>query len=137
MRLTYHLYLLLLLLFLTSCATTPLPEATTKTFPSWNTRKATLSHLTNWNLKAAIAMKTPKESGSANLAWEQRAKNYTLSMWGPLGSNAMTLKGSPGKVSLSTANGQTFEATSPEALLAKQFGWHLPVSHLYYWIRGL
>ena len=35
------------------------------------------------------------------------------------------------------ADGKKVNAASPEALLSQQTGYRLPVSNLYYWIRGL
>jgi len=49
----------------------------------------------------------------------------------------MKLDGRPGKVSLVTSEGKTFSASSPEQLLAQQWGFNIPVSYLNYWIRGL
>jgi outer membrane lipoprotein LolB len=56
---------------------------------------------------------------------------------GPIGVGALNLYGRPGKVILQTSNGRTYVDKSPEHLLAKGWGYNVPVSHLKYWIRGL
>jgi outer membrane lipoprotein LolB len=71
------------------------------------------------------------------LQWHQTHRNYTIGLIGPIGSNAIQLTGSPGSVLLETSDGKKFKSTSPETLLEQQLGWRLPVSSLYYWVRGL
>ena len=38
---------------------------------------------------------------------------------------------------LQTSDGKRYNAASPEQLLAEQWGFHLPVSNMKYWVRGL
>jgi outer membrane lipoprotein LolB len=104
---------------------------------AWNDRVQMLSQIKNWDLKALIAIRNTKDNQSATLNWQQTKQNYEISLFGPLGSNAVTLTGQPGKVILATADGKKIVAANPESLLATQTGWQLPVSNLYYWIRGL
>jgi outer membrane lipoprotein LolB len=49
----------------------------------------------------------------------------------------MKLAGRPGNVTLQTSDGKTYNAKSPEQLLASQWRFHLPVSNMKYWIRGI
>jgi outer membrane lipoprotein LolB len=138
--------LLILLLFsleqLTSCATVtskqPLPKAQTD-IPTWGNRVEVLSNIEDWDLNALIAIRAnaTRDAGSANMSWKQSKQDYSILLMGPLGSNAVKLTGKPGRVSLETADGKIYHAATPEALLFQQSGWNLPVSNLYYWIRGL
>jgi outer membrane lipoprotein LolB len=127
---------LIFFLFLTSCATLPPPSSEPLKL-SWEERKQALQKIDTWKLRGAIAIHTPGESGSASLNWQQKAQTYTISLFGPLGTNAVQINGQPGLVTLRNSQGQEFQATSPEQLLYNQLGWRLPVSHLYYWTRGL
>jgi outer membrane lipoprotein LolB len=77
------------------------------------------------------------EGGTANLKWQQHQQDYSLLLYGPLGADAVKVSGQPGHVTLETADGKKFNASTPELLLAQQTGWQLPVSNLHYWIRGL
>lgn len=106
---------------------------------SWDHRVQALSSLQSWNLDALIAMRNEAshDGGSANMKWQQSKSNYHILLFGPMGSNAVTLAGGPGHVALETANGQRFTDSSPEALLAKQTGFQVPVSNLFYWVRGI
>lgn len=136
--------LILLSLMLLSCATVstqkppPAQKAQTDT-PTWGNRVQALSNIVDWDLNALIAIRAnaTREAGSANMSWKQSKQDYNILLYGPLGSNAVKLTGGQGQVTLETADGKKLTAKTPEALLQQQSGWDLPVSNLYYWIRGL
>lgn len=135
-----YLILILTCLWLTSCATVqPAPKLAQNESMDWGQRVHTLNDVQKWNLHAQIALRQlhTSQAWSANLQWSQQKQNYHIALFGPLGTNSYELNGRPGNVELSMADGKHFTATSPETLLAKQTGWSLPVSNLYYWIRGL
>lgn len=128
-----------LLLGLSGCSSTTAPKVATAqpTAPSWPLRKARLQELKNWQIKGKVAIHSQNDSGSVSLAWTQHHQSYTLSLFGPLGSNAVQIEGKPGLVTLQTADGKHFSAQNPEQLLHEQTGWDLPISSLIYWARGL
>lgn len=131
-----QLILLISTLILVSCATLPAPEAPQNKTVAWDNRAQTLSSIQNWNLQGQIAIRNSKDAMTASLQWEQQPQRYKLSLLGPLGSGGMQLTGKPGFVQLKDSKGQLVTAPTPESLLAKQ-GWRVPVSNLFYWIRGL
>lgn len=113
------------------------PENTSLT---WGQRVGVLSGVQQWDMDALIAIRNYSKngSGSANLKWQQQSpQRYSMLFYGPMGSGSQKLIGRPGKVTLESADGKIFTASSPEALLAEQTGWRLPVSSLYYWVRGM
>ena len=129
--------ILLNCLWLVSCATAPSAIAPQNQNLQWNDRVQTLSNMQDWDLNALIAIRSRADGDSATLHWQQKKQDYTLTLFGPLGTNSYTLHGVPGKVTLQNPKGQTFSASTPELLVAQQTGWQLPVSYLRYWIRGL
>lgn len=133
------IWIVLLALSLTSCSTINPPAATPPAAPTatWADRQTTLNHIQSWHLNGKIALQTAKDSGSASVDWSQRQSSYSISMSGPLGASAMKLAGQPGRVTLQTSDGKSYTAASAEQLLAKQWGYNLPVSNMKYWIRGL
>jgi outer membrane lipoprotein LolB len=140
----FLIFLLFLSIELTSCATVSSkqslsPAVVTTEVPTWGNRVQVLSNIQDWDLNALIAIRAnaSHQAGSANMKWKQTKKEYDILLFGPLGADAVKLAGKPGQVSLETADGKKFSATTPEALLLQQSGWHLPVSNLFYWIRGL
>jgi outer membrane lipoprotein LolB len=135
-----RLVCILFALFLSACTTITntapsVHSATTAPLQPFDIQA--VKSLTDWQLKGKIAVQTTGESGSAMAMWTQHQKNYTLSLSSPLGTPALQLVGRPGRVVLTTSDGKQFTAPTPEELLAKGWGWNLPVSYLQYWIRGL
>ncbi len=120
---------------LSSCTTVAPTSAPTQ--DTWQTRKAQLERIQNWQLTGKVAVQTAQDSGSATIDWQENHGSYNVSLYGPLGSGAIKLNGRPGRATLTTQNGKTFTANSPEVLLAKNWGFNLPVSYLRYWVRGL
>lgn len=105
--------------------------------PDWQTRAKALANLQSWQLSGKIAVQTQQDAGSASIDWVQRNRQYTVSLMGPLGAHSLKLTGKPGKVMLEMSDGTRATASNPEELLAREWGFHLPVSYLNYWIRGL
>lgn len=99
-------------------------------------RQAQLSDLQNWTASGNIAVRTEQKGWNASFNWQQRGQNYNLIMFGPLGINRVQLAGGPQGVTLQTGD-QTYTAGDADQLLQQQLGWNIPVSNLYYWMRGL
>lgn len=129
---------LLVATLMTACTSlTPSSPEGTPTQTSWNNRESALTRLTRWQLNGKIAVQTAQDSGSATIDWTQNQQQFQISLMGPLGSNGLKLSGHPGNVTMQTADGKQISAKNAEQLLAEQWGWRLPVSHLKYWVRGL
>lgn len=137
--------------FLTStivgCKTATSPTATTTasaadtTTPSSNVseqdRQTSLASINSWRINGKIAVYGARDSGSASVNWVQNRGHYSISLLGPLGSHGLKLTGDPGHVNLQTSDGKSYQAANPEQLLAQRWGFHLPVSNMRYWVRGL
>jgi outer membrane lipoprotein LolB len=103
----------------------------------WQAHKAKVAALDGWQISGKVGIRAPKDSGSGTLFWLQRQDYYDIRLSGPLGRGAARLTGREGDVLLEVANQGRYQAESPEALLEEQLGWRLPVSHLFWWVRGL
>jgi outer membrane lipoprotein LolB len=108
----------------------------------WQSHKDQVSRLNGWEISGKIGLRTQRhdgkiESASATLFWLQRQDYFDIRLAGPMGGGAARLTGRPGKVSLEAANQGSFQAESAEALLQQQLGWNLPISHLFWWVRGV
>lgn len=134
MSIVKPLFFFAALFLLSSCAHTP------KYFPStlsWQQRQQQLSALINWQFRGDMILKVPKHKWRANVYWQQQADVYRIKLFGPFGFGAVNIDGRSGQVSLKDSNGHVFSANSPELLMQRQCGWSLPISSLYYWVRGL
>ncbi|TDO12506.1 MULTISPECIES: lipoprotein insertase outer membrane protein LolB [Halomonas] len=131
------LALLLALAWLAGCAGQPLTtKGEQRVAGQWAAQAERIAELDTWVLVGKAGLRTPEQATSANLDWSQHPFYYRLLISGPFGSGRSTLEGREGRFSLTTAEGR-FEAATPEALMAQQLGWSLPVSALSDWIRGL
>ncbi len=134
---------IILTTLLTGCASfngpiSPLsPPKTINHYLPWEKRKAQLNNLENWQARGNLAAHTTDKQGiNASFSWQQNCHAYQLIFFGPLGSQSAVLTGNPERVCLTTHR-QTYTAQNPEDLLAEQLDLRLPVSQLYYWLRGL
>jgi len=134
----------LIVLGLFGCATVPPAPPTLSTesiAPEKESTQAqsTPTTLQHWKLNAQVAVRdtAANKSETANLVWQQNQLQYTLSLFGPMGTHSVKLTGKPGSVVLEKSTGEKIQAHSPEMILKEQTGYQLPVSNLYYWARGL
>jgi outer membrane lipoprotein LolB len=95
------------------------------------------NHLTSWQLTGAIAAKQRQKGWSASLTWEQfNSSHYRLSLFGPMGGNAVTIEKNGALVTYQ--EGQHIEKSKHiETLVYQKTGQKLPLSHLFYWVRGI
>ncbi len=132
---------LILTFFLSGC-TSFLPQSTISSpkpvnhYLSWTQRKTQLNALQNWQANGNIAIHSPNKGVNAAFSWQQIKTNYDLRLFGPFGTQSILLSGNPQQVTL-LAHNQTYTTQNAERLLSQQLGLHLPVSELYYWLRGL
>lgn len=136
-RLTILTPILVISMILSSCSYLPSMIAPDNQRMTWRQRQSQIKRFTSWHAKGAIAVKQGKKGFTARMQWQQSApKVYLLSLYGPLGSGHVTLKGGPGGVTM-TDNKTKKTAKDGEALLRQQTGYTVPVNNFYYWVRGL
>jgi outer membrane lipoprotein LolB len=104
---------------------------------SWQDRQQQLRKLHDWQINGYMYIQAPQRNFAAFLNWEQQQNNYTIYISGPLGIGSVKIYGKPGIFTLQTADGKKFTAITPEQLVKQQLGWELPISNMYYWIRGI
>ncbi len=121
---------------LSACTpSTHISEESLKTSPS--TIRHNTAHLTHWELSGAIAAKQHQKAWSASMTWEQEsAGHYRISLFGPMGGNAVTIEKNGHQVTYQE-NGHTQKASDINDFIRQKTGQSLPVTHLFYWIRGL
>lgn len=121
---------------LTSCATMPADSSGATHKLSWSARKHQLTTITHWQITGAAAIKLPQHGLTASMVWQQKNDDYHIQLFGPFGIGRTIINRHNSIVTLST-NGRLYTAKSPEALMQNTLGWQLPVSNLFYWVRGL
>ena len=136
MMVKYVIYSLLTL-FLCACSTMQAREAAQNEPMTWKQRSAQLNSISSWQIQGAMALRTREKSSSSSLTWKQSASDYQIHLFGPMGVGHIDITGNKTQVTLRTASHKKYTANTPEELMQTQLGWHLPVTHLKYWIRGL
>lgn len=140
MKATYQLVIIVLMaLSLAACSTTPKLQTTKKdnASVSWSEHKDYLAKQNTYKASGKIAIKQDGKRNSASLQWQQQNDRYHIFITGPLGSSAITITGSPGRVEMDISGEGRFFASSPEALMQQRLGWSLPISDLSYWAKGI
>lgn len=95
------------------------------------------SKISSWELSGAMAARTKNKGWSASLNWIQRGPSqYQIRLSGPIGSGTMIISRQGGSVTLRDGP-KTVSSSNGESLLRQQTGISLPVSNLYYWVRGI
>lgn len=133
-----YLLPLLLLTLLAGCATLPkLPRPSTEYTITKAERYQQLSQIISWTIRGGIAIRYAEQSNIASLIWQQQLNIYNISLFGPFNLGAVRISNITGIVALTRANGKTYSALTPETLMQQQLGWQVPISNLYYWVRGI
>jgi outer membrane lipoprotein LolB len=124
--------------FLTACAPPkPAAELPTNEVMPLVERKAKTNTVSVFTISGAMAAKNKNKGWSASLNWAQQGVNsYQIRLMGPLGGGTV-LVNKKGSVVTYKEGGKTFTSSNADELLQKHTGIRLPVSNLYYWVRGL
>ncbi len=128
-----------LLLLLVGCANVPFPpEPVDSPEQSWETRQKQLGELKNWQLSGrVIVSNNENDAWRLDVIWQQQQDNYQIQISGPLGMGKVRLHGSDDGVFFYDSDGRAYYAQEPEQLLLEHTGVFMPVTSLYYWVRGL
>lgn len=138
MKHSLNLFIVLLILFLNSCAQRP---QKVPSLPVINQNllqhQKQVQAVGAWQATGKLGIKTSTDGGSATLRWHQHNARYHISLNGPLGQGNMSIEGEPGRVMFNGGSNPPQSAKTAEELMLKNTGWNLPVTQLAYWVRGL
>ena len=94
-----------------------------------------LATLEAWSIDGRISVRLGEEAWHATILWQQIDQAYHIRMFGPFGSGAIQLDGSPHSVVL-VQDGQALHSQDPEQLFYERVGWRVPLNGLRYWAVG-
>jgi outer membrane lipoprotein LolB len=117
---------------LSACATAPIQSPAT----AFKQHQQDLLAIDAWQVEGKIGLRENGRGSSAAVSWQQQQDHYSLRLSGPLGIGTVLVDGSDAGVEVHSKDG-VFAAATPEALLAELTGWHIPITALRYWARGL
>ena len=132
------LFLLILLVWLQGCSVAPISDNGRGT-QLWPVRQQALEQIRTWHLSGRVAVSAEEEAFTATLVWKQGdAGVYELRLIAPFSQGTVRLDGDASGVVMRTSeSGAALYAPDAESILFQQFGWHVPVDALRYWVRGI
>ena len=138
MRKFHTILLAILALLLAGCATQMEPPFDHPVYQKkpWKLRKLKLNNEVCWNINGVVSITSGGNTQMGSFSWKQFQDRYAISISGPLNIGAISIQGMPGRVTLNRPTG-SYSAPNAETLMQQQLGWYLPVTNLYYWVRGL
>lgn len=89
-----------------------------------------------WHFTGKLAVRTPQQSESAQVLWQQDGNSYDIRLAGPAGLKATHIYGKPGDANFEQGD-HLANADSVEALSEQLVGWPLPAAELTWWLRGI
>lgn len=114
----------------------PIPKAP-ELLTEWDDYQHILGNIDQWQVQGKLGLRLPNNSGSVYFNWKQHPESFAIHLSGPLGQGTTWIRGNDRQVSLEQPNQPTLRAKTPEELMQKGLGWWLPISQLYYWVRGI
>ena len=124
-----------ILLLVGGCATGPRPQP----IEGESARRDALQALASWTLRGRVAVAAGSDGFSGGLQWQQRGPNAEVSLYGPLGGEALRIKVDGADYAVETPDGASYDGESAERLLAERVGAGrpLPVQDMRFWLIGV
>jgi outer membrane lipoprotein LolB len=118
---------------LSGCATRP--SDVSQSQRSAQIAQQQLNQLQQWSVSGKLAIITPTERKSAYLSWQQQNDSVTMTLTTIVGTTIAKLH-YDGNIATLTADDQTWQDSSPSALIYRVTGWDVPVESLSHWMKG-
>lgn len=128
---------IILALLLSGCSGLTPQQQQPITERPWSEHYQALLAADSWQLSGKIGIRSPQESHSANLFWQQLQQHYLIELSGPLGQGGARIEGNTDGISIDIAGEEPLWAATPEALMEQTLGWQFPVQDIRYWVRGI
>jgi outer membrane lipoprotein LolB len=84
-----------------------------------------------------LAVREADQNLAGSVHWRHDAESDEILLSTPLGQGVAQIVNDANGATLTTNDGKIYRAADAEQLTAKITGWHIPVSGLTFWLRGL
>lgn len=130
------LALLAIFLLASACSSTKNLPGQIEVLPQQQ-RQQQLAELNNFTVQAAVGIKSPAETVSGNLRWQQQnASAYQARLANMLGISLFELTANAELTEL-LVRGERYQAADASNLLWQLAGWSIPLHDMALWLRGL
>ena len=134
MSLSRCLLLATFVVLLNACVSQPRPSP----IENWDSYQARLStQLNAWKIEGKLGVRSPDDSSSIYLDWQQTPDSYAIRLSGPFAQGTTWIRGNADAVQLEQVGTAPLSAATPEALIYERLGWEIPIQDLVYWVRGI
>ncbi len=132
-RLLAGLFLLLLSLLLSSCAS--LTQDSSSLYSDDYAR--ILLQLEQWSLRGRLNIRSNNQSDTININWQQQTTDFDINLSGTLGMGAVRINSNSSGVIIEKAGEDPIIASSLQEISSDLLGYAFPANSLPYWIKGL
>ncbi|MDD4862648.1 MAG: lipoprotein insertase outer membrane protein LolB [Alishewanella agri] len=130
------LALLAIFLLASACSSTKNLPGQIEVLPQQQ-RQQQLAELNNFTVQAAVGIKSPAETVSGNLRWQQQdVSAYQARLANMLGISLFELTANAELTEL-LVRGERYQAADASNLLWQLAGWSIPLHDMALWLRGL
>lgn len=93
--------------------------------------------LATWRVTGRIAVSDGRDGGSGRVDWRQDGAAYDITVNAPVAGGSWRLSGDATLAQLDGIDAEPRRDRDAESLLARELGWHLPVTRIVAWLRGV
>ncbi|TVP90129.1 MAG: outer membrane lipoprotein LolB [Thioalkalivibrio sp.] len=128
----------LVLFGLVGCAALPeLPGEQAAARAAFAERSALVEEVGTWRLAGRLTLELPDETWTGQLGWRTEGPEQVIDLSGPMGRGGGRLVLDGQRAVLLTRDGEQYQASDPDQLIARITGREIPVSGLDAWVRGI
>ena len=120
-------------ILLFGCSIKPTPE---QPILSAKDRLHRLTELQDYQLTATLGIRSPAESVSGSLHWQQQQDDYQARMTNFIGMSIFRLDKTADVITLKV-QGEDYQASHVSQLMFALTGWSLPVDDMPLWLKGI
>lgn len=102
----------------------------------WESHQQRLAMIDGYQAAGKLGYIAPQQRQSLNFQWQDSAQETQLRMTTFLGQTVLNLSATPTLATVETYEGQTYSASTPEALIKQLTGLNIPVEQLNDWMLG-
>jgi outer membrane lipoprotein LolB len=127
---------LLALLLLGGCRTAPPLQPGDPNRP-WPEQRTALRALDRYQLAGRVAVNAGSQGFTASLRYEQRRREASLALDGPLGIGGIRVTLDGEDIGVATSRGEKLDGAAARAALEQRLGFEIPLAMLRWWLLGV
>ena len=103
----------------------------------WLQSQEQLSRIDSWSIKGKAAIRSPEESGTVSMFWQQGLDDFQLKLVAPFGRGTLDIQSDERGVKMVDAKGREHRAATAQGLVWLKTGWEIPFEDMQGWVMGI